>query len=102
MLSVPGAARSTIRHKVTSAVVAVLIAVVIAVSVISGAGGTVSYPAAPAFTLPALGEPGRLVAALPQTFFLNARHQVVAHSVGVVTSAQPAADLSLMTAQATG
>ncbi len=63
MLSVPGATRWTIRltlrHKVTSAVVAVLIAVVIAVSFISGAGGTASYPAAPAFTLSALGEPGR-------------------------------------------
>jgi cytochrome c biogenesis protein CcmG/thiol:disulfide interchange protein DsbE len=186
MLGVPGAARwtmrLTLRHKVTSAVVAVLIAVVIAVSVISGAGGAASYPAAPAFTLAALGEPGRLVSlsqyagqpvivnfwaswcepcqqetpllarwhaqhghvillgldendtaasalkfarakgvgyplafdpdtgaasaygvdALPQTFFLNARHQIVAHSVGVVTSAQLAADLSLMTAPATG
>jgi len=187
MLSVPGAARWTIRltlrHKVTSAVVALLIAVVIAVGVIPGAGGTASYPAAPAFTLPALGEPGRVVSlsqyagqpvivnfwaswcepcksetpllaswykqehgkialvgldendtaasalkfarakgvgyllasdpdisaasaygvdALPQTFFLNARHQIVAHSAGVVTSAQLAADLSLMTAPATG
>ena len=42
------------------------------------------------------------VIALPQTFFLNARHQIVAHSVGVVTSAQLAADLSMMTAPATG
>jgi cytochrome c biogenesis protein CcmG, thiol:disulfide interchange protein DsbE len=186
MLSVPSAARWTARltrrHKVTSAVVVVFIAVVIAVSVISGAGSVASYPAAPAFTLPALGEPGRLVSlsqyagqpvivnfwaswcepcqqetpllarwharhgrvillgldendtaasalkfarakgvgyplasdpdtsaasaygvdALPQTFFLNARHQIVAHSVGAVTSAQLAADLSLMTAPATG
>ncbi len=185
-LSVPGAARWTVRltlrHKVTSAVVVVLIAVVIAVSFISGAGGAAAYPAAPAFTLPALGEPGRLVSlshypgqpvivnfwaswcepcqqetpllarwhaqhghvillgldendiaasalrfarakgvgyplaidpdtstasaygvdALPQTFFLNARHRIVAHSMGVVTAAQLAADVSLMTAPATG
>jgi len=37
---------------------------------------------------------------LPQTFFLNARHQIVAHVVGVVTSAQLATDLSLMTSLA--
>jgi len=38
------------------------------------------------------------VDALPQTFFLNARHQIVAHTVGVVTSAQLASSLSLMRA----
>lgn len=186
MLSVPRAARWTVRltlrRKVSVAIVAVFIAVVIAVSVISGAGGAAGYPAAPAFTLPALGEPGRLVSlsqyagrpvivnfwaswcepcqqeapllarwhaqhghvillgldendtaasalkfarakgvgyplafdpdtsaasaygvdALPQTFFLNARHQIVAHTAGVVTSAQLAADLRLMTVPATG
>jgi thiol-disulfide isomerase/thioredoxin len=42
------------------------------------------------------------VNALPQTFFINARHQVVAHVVGAVTSAQLATDLSLMTAPAAG
>ena len=42
------------------------------------------------------------VNALPQTFFLNARHQIVAHVVGVVTSALLAADLSLMTVPAGG
>ena len=42
------------------------------------------------------------VIALPQTFFLNARHQIVAHSVGVVTPAQLATDLRLMTAPAAG
>jgi cytochrome c biogenesis protein CcmG/thiol:disulfide interchange protein DsbE len=42
------------------------------------------------------------VNALPQTFFLNARHQIVAHVAGVVTSAQLATDLSLMTAAASG
>lgn len=42
------------------------------------------------------------VIALPQTFFLNARHQIVAHSVGVVTPAVLATDLRLMTAPATG
>jgi cytochrome c biogenesis protein CcmG/thiol:disulfide interchange protein DsbE len=42
------------------------------------------------------------VDALPQTFFLNARHQIVAHVAGAVTSAQLAADLSLMTAGPTG
>jgi len=36
------------------------------------------------------------VDALPQTFFLNARHQIVAHVVGVVTLTQLATDLSLM------
>jgi thiol-disulfide isomerase/thioredoxin len=185
-LSMPGAVswtvRLTLRHKVISAVVVVLIAAVIVVSAISGTGGAASYPAAPAFTLPALGKPGQQVSlsqyagqpvivnfwaswcepcqqetpllarwhaqhshvillgldendtaanalkfarvkgvgyplgfdpgttaasaygvdALPQTFFLNARHQIVAHSVGEVTSAQLAADLSLMTAAASG
>jgi thiol-disulfide isomerase/thioredoxin len=42
------------------------------------------------------------VNALPQTFFLNARHQIVAHVAGVVTSALLATDLSLMTAPAGG
>jgi thiol-disulfide isomerase/thioredoxin len=42
------------------------------------------------------------VDALPQTFFLNARHQIVAHTVGVVTSAQLASNVSLMYAQAAG
>jgi thiol-disulfide isomerase/thioredoxin len=42
------------------------------------------------------------VNALPQTFFLNARHQIVAHTVGAVTSAQLASGLSLMTAPAAG
>src|SRR5215472_2028675 len=65
-LSGPGAARwaarLTGRHKVISTVVVVFIAMVIAVSVsTSGAGGTASYRAAPAFTLRALGEPGRQV-----------------------------------------
>lgn len=185
-LSVLGAARwtvrLTVRHKVISAVVAVLIATVTAVSITSGAGGAASYRSAPAFTLPALGEPGRQVLlsqyagqavivnfwaswcapcqqetpllarwhaqhsqvvllgldendtaasalefarakgvgyplvsdpdmsaasaygvnGLPQTFFLNARHQIVAHTLGVVTSAQLAAGLSLMTAPPPG
>jgi cytochrome c biogenesis protein CcmG/thiol:disulfide interchange protein DsbE len=185
-LSVPGAARWTVRlagrHKVSSVVVAVCIAIVTAASVTAGAGGTASYRAAPAFTLPALGEPGRQVSlsayagrplivnfwaswcdpcqqetpllarwhaqhgyvvllgldendtaasalefarakgvgyplafdpdmsaasaygvnGLPQTFFLNARHQIVALTVGVVTSAQLAANLRLMTAPGTG
>jgi thiol-disulfide isomerase/thioredoxin len=186
MLSVPGAARWTVRltgrHKVISTAVVVFIAVVIAVSVTTGPGGAASYRAAPAFTLRALGEPGRQVSlsqyagqpvivnfwaswcepcqqetpllarwharhghvvllgldendttvsalefarakgvtyalafdpdmsaasaygvnALPQTFFLNARHQIVAHVAGVVTSAQLATDLRLMTAPAAG
>jgi cytochrome c biogenesis protein CcmG/thiol:disulfide interchange protein DsbE len=185
-LSVPSAARwtvrLTVRHKVISTVVVVLIAAVTAISVTSGTGGVASYRAAPAFTLPALGEPGRQVSlsqyagqavivnfwaswcvpcqretpllarwhaqhgrvvllgldendtvasalefarakgvgyplafdpdmsaasaygvnGLPQTFFLNARHQIVAHALGVVTSAQLATDLSLMTAPPTG
>lgn len=185
-LRVPGAARwtvrLTVRHKVISAVVAVLIATVTAVSITSGAGGAASYRSAPAFTLPALGEPGRQVSlsqyagqavivnfwaswcapcqqetpllarwhaqhsqvvllgldendtvasalefarakgvgyplasdpdmsaasaygvnGLPQTFFLNASHQIVAHTLGVVTSAQLAAGLSLMTAPPPG
>ena len=42
------------------------------------------------------------VDALPQTFFLNARHQIVAHVVGAVTSATLATDLSLMSAPAAG
>jgi thiol-disulfide isomerase/thioredoxin len=42
------------------------------------------------------------VNALPQTFFLNARHQIVAHVVGMVTPALLATDLSMMTAPARG
>jgi cytochrome c biogenesis protein CcmG/thiol:disulfide interchange protein DsbE len=42
------------------------------------------------------------VSALPQTFFLNARHQIVARVAGVVTPALLAADLSLMTVPAAG
>ena len=42
------------------------------------------------------------VDALPQTFFLNARHQIVAHTLGAVTSARLASNLSLMTARAAG
>jgi cytochrome c biogenesis protein CcmG/thiol:disulfide interchange protein DsbE len=186
MLSVPGAARWTIRltgrHKVISTAVVVFTAMVIAISVTTGSGGAASNRAAPAFTLAALGEPGRQVSlsqyagqpvivnfwaswcepcqqetpllarwhaqhghvvllgldendttvsalefarakgvtyplafdpdmsaasaygvnALPQTFFLNARHQIVAHVAGVVTSAQLATGLSLMTAPAAG
>lgn len=49
------------RHKVISTVVVVFIAMVIAVSVTTGTGGAASYRAAPAFTLAALGEPGRQV-----------------------------------------
>jgi cytochrome c biogenesis protein CcmG/thiol:disulfide interchange protein DsbE len=64
-LSVPGAARWTVRlakrHKVISTAVVVFIAMVIAVSVTTGPGGAASHRAAPAFTLPALGEPGRPV-----------------------------------------
>jgi cytochrome c biogenesis protein CcmG, thiol:disulfide interchange protein DsbE len=191
-LSGPGVARWTVRltrrHKVISTVIVVLVAIVIVVSVTAGsghaghAGRAASDRAAPAFSLPALGEPGGQVSlsqyagqpvivnfwaswcepcqqetpllarwhtqhghvvllgldendtgasalafarakgvgyplafdphmtaataygvnALPQTFFLNARHQIVAHAVGVVTSAQLATDLNLMTAPATG
>src|SRR5258708_24347563 len=65
MLSVPGAARWTVRltgrHKVISTAVVLFIAMVIAVSVTTGPGGAASYRAAPAFTLRALGEPGRRV-----------------------------------------
>lgn len=191
MLSLPGAARWTVRltgrHKVISAVVVIFTAMVIAVSVATGSvstsgGGAAGNRAAPAFTLAALGAPGRQVSlgqyagqpaivnfwaswcgpcqqetpllarwharhgpvillgldendttvsalefarakgvtyplafdpdmsaasaygvnALPQTFFLNARHQIVAHVVGVVTPALLATDLSLMTAPAGG
>jgi peroxiredoxin len=42
------------------------------------------------------------VTGLPQTSFLNARHQIVAHAAGVVNSAQLAAGLSQMTAPASG
>jgi cytochrome c biogenesis protein CcmG/thiol:disulfide interchange protein DsbE len=167
---------------VISTAAVVFTAMVIAISVTSGSGGAASNRAAPAFTLAALGEPGRQVSlsqyagkpvivnfwaswcepcqqetpllarwhaqdghvvllgldendttvsalefarakgvtyplafdpdmsaasaygvsALPQTFFLNARHQIVAHVVGVVTPAQLASDLSLMTAPAAG
>jgi cytochrome c biogenesis protein CcmG/thiol:disulfide interchange protein DsbE len=166
------------RHKVISAAVVVFAAMVIAVSLATGSSGAASNPAAPAFTLAALGVPGRQVSlsqyagqpvivnfwaswcepcqqetpllarwhaqhghvvllgldendttasalefarakgvtyplafdpdmiaasaygvtGLPQTFFLNARHQIVAHAMGVVTPAQLATDLSLMTA----
>jgi cytochrome c biogenesis protein CcmG, thiol:disulfide interchange protein DsbE len=186
MLSVPGAVRwtgrLTGRHKVISAVAVVFTAVVVAISVTTSSGGAPSRRAAPAFTLAALGEPGRQISlgqyagqpvivnfwaswcepcqqetpllarwhaqhghvvllgldendttvsalefarakgvtyplafdpdmsaasaygvdALPQTFFLNARHQIVAHVVGEVTLAQLATDLSLMTAPAAG
>ena len=66
MPSVPDAARWTVRltrrHKVISAVVAVFIAITIAVSLSpAGTGGGASYQAAPAFTLAALGQPGRQV-----------------------------------------
>jgi cytochrome c biogenesis protein CcmG, thiol:disulfide interchange protein DsbE len=66
MLSVPGAARWTARvagrHKVISAVAAVSIAMVVAVGVpATGTGGAAGYRPAPAFTLAALGEPGRQV-----------------------------------------
>jgi cytochrome c biogenesis protein CcmG/thiol:disulfide interchange protein DsbE len=64
-LSVPGAARWTVRlakrHKVICAAVVVFITAVIAVSVTTGPGGAASYRAAPAFALRALGEPGRPV-----------------------------------------
>jgi cytochrome c biogenesis protein CcmG/thiol:disulfide interchange protein DsbE len=183
MLSVPAAARWTIRltrrHKVISGAVVVFAAMVIAVSLSTGSSGAASKPAAPAFTLAALGAPGRQVSlsqyagqpvivnfwaswcepcqqetpllarwhaqhgdvvllgldendttasaqefarakgvtyplafdpdmtaasaygvtGLPQTFFLNARHQIVAHAMGVVTPAELATDLSLMTAR---
>jgi len=191
MLSVPGAARWTVRltarHKVICAALAVFTAMVIAVSVTTGSattgtGGAASTRDAPAFTLAALGAPGRQVSlsqyagqpvivnfwaswcapcqqetpllarwraqhghvallgldendatvsalefarakgvsyplafdpdmsaasaygvnALPQTFFLNARHQIVAHVAGVVTPALLATNLSLMTAPAGG
>ena len=186
MLSVPGAARWTVRltgrHKVISTVAVVFTAMVIAVSVTTGSGGAASNRAAPAFTLAALGEPGRQVSlsqyagqpvivnfwaswcepcqqetpllarwhaqhgrvvllgldendatvsalgfahakgvtyplafdpvmsaataygvnALPQTFFLNARHQIVAQVAGAVTSAELATDLRLMSAVPTG
>ena len=42
------------------------------------------------------------VDALPQTFFLNARHQIVAHVVGAVTPAKLATGLRLMGAPAAG
>jgi cytochrome c biogenesis protein CcmG/thiol:disulfide interchange protein DsbE len=186
MLSLPGAARWTVRltrrHKVISTAAVVFTAMVIAISVTTGNGGAASIRAAPAFTLSALGEPGRQVSlsqyagqpvivnfwaswcepcqqetpllarwhaqhghvvllgldendttvralefarakgvtyplaldpdmsaasaygvdALPQTFFLNARHQIVAHVIGMVTPAKLATDLSLMTAPAAG
>jgi cytochrome c biogenesis protein CcmG/thiol:disulfide interchange protein DsbE len=185
-LTLPGAARWTVRlarrHRVISAVVVVFVALVIAVSVTTRPGSAASYKAAPAFTLAALGQPGRQVslsqyagqpvilnfwaswctpcqqetpllarwhvshrnvillgldendtvaralafarakgvsyplafdpdvsvasaygvAALPQTFFINSRHQLVAHTAGAVTSAQLAAGLSLMTATTAG
>jgi cytochrome c biogenesis protein CcmG/thiol:disulfide interchange protein DsbE len=185
-LSVAGAARWTFRltrrHKWIAAIVVVLSAAVVAVSVISGAGSAASYRTAPAFTLPALGDPGGQVSlsqyagrpvivnfwaswcgpcqqetpmlarwhaqhgnvvllgldendtaasalafarakgigyplafdphvsvagaygvdALPQTFFLNARHQIVDQTLGAVSAAQLAAGLRLMTSAATG
>jgi hypothetical protein len=36
---------------------------------------------------------------LPQTFFLNARHQIVAHTAGAVTAVQLSAGLALMNAR---
>jgi cytochrome c biogenesis protein CcmG/thiol:disulfide interchange protein DsbE len=60
----------------------------------------VTYPLAVDPDMSAAGAYG--VNALPQTFFLNARHQIVARVAGVVTPALLAADLSLMTAPAAG
>jgi cytochrome c biogenesis protein CcmG/thiol:disulfide interchange protein DsbE len=60
----------------------------------------VSYPLASDPDMSAASAFG--VNALPQTFFLNARHQIVAHVAGVVTLAELATDLSLMTAPASG
>ena len=65
ILSVPGAARWTVRftgrHKVISTAAVAFTVMVIAISVTTGSGGAASNRAAPAFTLAALGEPGRQV-----------------------------------------
>src|SRR5689334_73804 len=65
MLSVPGAVRRTVRltgrHKVITTAVVVFTVMVIAVGVTTGSGGAASNRAAPAFTLAALGAPGRQV-----------------------------------------
>ena len=46
---------------------------------------------------PNLGVPGTYgVAALPQTFFLNAQHQIVDHVLGAVTKAELAKGVRLM------
>lgn len=51
-----------LRHKVISGLVALFVAAAIAVSVATtGSAATPSYPAAAAFTLPVLGQPGQQV-----------------------------------------
>lgn len=60
----------------------------------------VGYPLAFDPQMSAAGAYG--VDALPQTFFLNARHQIVDRTLGAVSSAQLSAGLRLMTSAATG
>jgi len=65
-MSLPRAARLTAglarRHKVITGVIALFIVAAIAVTLAtSGSSGPPSYPAAPGFTLSALGQPGQQV-----------------------------------------
>jgi len=71
-------------------------------------GGALKFARAKGVTYPLAFDPDMTAAsaygvdALPQTFFLNARHQIVAHVVGAVTPAKLATGLRLMGAPAAG